>query len=499
MRKEQQLTCSRKLLVIASFLVCTEAASPQFPPAAPVVMVVNAQDVRSDVSRHPLGINVDYMTDRPSLFAPGARPLGAALQDLGVHYVRYPGGEKSQSSLWSTPPFEGPRPALSRTGPKEFWSSLRTYTKRDGKTLINPMDFDEFMTLCQQIDCVPDLVVNHNSYLGPKTSPDATVPSRNQLIETAAAWVHYANVTRHYDVRYWEIGNETYLSAYNGPRQNPSAYGVDVHAFSQAMKHEDPSIKVGLGGNTYEYFRDALKVAADDVDFLIVHSYPCCASYTAYQHTARFDGAAEPARKALADLTAAQRSHITMALTEVNALDFLPGRKDVNDLGHAMLLFEILAQYMTYDPDVEFEEVWNTRWIDNNKTSSPPSIFDVLDNTNHMNAIGIAMSLLGHGLLTKMVGVTMQQGDGLITGYATTDGATQMRVWVVNRDLRPRSLTVDLSAFVSKSSGETHIFTGNGFDDIHPEIHERNPVKIRRGRCTLSLPGASIVELTLSK
>ncbi len=497
--RRNNLNRSPYCIFVALLLSSCASALAQISSPTMTVMRVDTKHVLSDISRRPLGININYMTDRPSLFAPGARLLSDALKDMGVHYLRYPGGEKSQSYLWSTPPFKTSRPELSRTGPKEFWSSLRTYTKPDGKTLIDPMSFDEFMTLCRQIGCVPDIVVNHNSYLGPKTTSDARVPTRDQLIQTAAAWVQYANVVKHYGVHYWEVGNETYLNSYNGPRQGPTAYGADVHLFSQAMKHEDPTIKIGAGGDNYEYYRDMLKVAADDIDFLVIHTYPCCASYAAYQKTPRFDGAVEPARKALADLSPAQRAHLGMALTEVNALDFLPGHKDINDLGHAMLLFEILAQFMTYDPDVDFEEVWNTRWIDNNKTSSPPSIFDMLDNKNDLNATGLAMSLLGHGLLTKTIAVKMPQSDGLITGYATADGFGKVRAFIVNRDLYARDLTVQISAISASKGCSKRVFGGNGPDDIHPRVQEAAPLRMRQRAVTMSLPGVSITELTCSK
>ena len=235
------------------------------------------------------------------------------------------------------------------------------------------------------------------------------------------------------------------MKAYNGPRQEPTAYGKDVHDFAVAMKHEDPTIELGISGNTYEYYRDVLKVAADDVDFLVVHSYPCCASYEAYQHTLRFDSSVDPARKAIANLTPVQRKHIRKGTdggqcTRFSAL----GHKDVNDLGHALLLFEILAQYITYDPDIDFEEVWTTRWIDNNKTGIPPSIFDMLNNRNELNATGVAMALLNHGLLTKMVQVSIPSSDGMITGYATSNEAGKLNVFIVNRDLHSRRITLAL-------------------------------------------------------
>jgi alpha-N-arabinofuranosidase len=475
-------------------LLCSAQVTPPT-----TVLTVDSSKILSDVSRRPIGINLNFLTDRPSLFAPSARPLAGALEDLGVHYLRYPGGEKSQSYLWSTPPFESSKPALSRTGPNEFWSSQRVYTRPDGKTLIDPMGFDEFMTLCHSIGCIPDIVVNHNSYLGPKTSPDAAVPTRQQLIDTAAAWVHYSNIVKKYDVHYWEIGNETYMKAYNGPRQEPTAYGHDVHDYAVAMKHEDPTIKLGVSGNTYEYYRDALKVSADDVDFLVVHSYPCCASYEAYQRTPRFDGSVDPARKAIADLTPTQRNHMGMALTEVNALDFLPGRKDANDLGHALLLFEILAQYITYDPDVDFEEVWNTRWIDNNKIGVAPSIFDMLNNRNQLNATGVAMALLDHGLLTKMVEVSIPSGDGMITGYATSNTSGKLNIFIVNRDLHPRNLTLDLRSAQFSGAFHTLVFTGVGPNDLYPIFKAGFLGAFTNGKVSLLLPPVSMTEVSVSR
>lgn len=460
------------------------------------VVEVDPTIVLSDVSHRPLGINVNFLTDRPSLFAKDARPLVEALSALGVHYLRYPGGEKSQSYLWSVPPFTRSEPHLSRTGPKEFWSSNRVFTASDRTTLIDPMDFDEFMGLCRQLNCEPTLVVNHNSYLGPKTTGDAVVPTRQQLIDTAAAWVRYANVTKHYGVRSWEIGNETYLKAYNGPAQAPSDYGKDFLLFARAMKREDSSIKVGLSGDKYDYYRDALREAGDVVDYLVVHSYPCCASFQDYVSTPRFDQAVEPARKALSELTAQQRSRITLALTETDALDFLPGRKDVNDLWHAMLMFEILAQYMSFDPDVKYEEVWNTRWIENNDLTKAPSVFDVLDKSNNLNPTGLAMSLLGHGLLSKIIGVQVIQTKGnAIYGYASSGIGGPVTVYLVNRGLAPVSISLRMLHMGRVRTGKLLVLGGQGPEDLKPSITNGNAVVLHHGLGKLVLHGVSITQI----
>ena len=57
-----------------------------------------------------------------------------------------------------------------------------------------------------------------------------------QLLETAAAWVRYANRVKDYGVKYWEIGNESWLN--NEIWKNPIApatYAADLVTFIAAM------------------------------------------------------------------------------------------------------------------------------------------------------------------------------------------------------------------------------------------------------------------------
>ena len=65
----------------------------------------------------------------------------------------------------------------------------------------------------------------------------------------AAAWVAFANKTNHYNVKYWEVGNEEYGSYetdnHAGPH-DPFTYGSKSAAFIQQMRAVDPTIKVGV-------------------------------------------------------------------------------------------------------------------------------------------------------------------------------------------------------------------------------------------------------------
>jgi len=487
---------NRRWRVIAGVLIGSLASIA----AAQDVVRVDAADVQADVSRRPLGININYVTDRPSFQANGARPLVDALQEMGVHFLRYPGGEKADTYLWSEPPFDAPHPALSRTGPKDFWSTQRKFVAADGKTLIDPMNFDEFMQTCHTIQCVPDLVVNHDSYLEPPRTPESTAPTREQLLDSAAAWVRYANVTKHYGVRLWEIGNETYMDSYNAPKQAAAAYAADLQLFSRRMKAVDPGILIGANGGDYNYFHTLLARAGGDIDFLVVHAYPCCASYAAYQKATFFDQAVKPARQAIGELPADQRARLGIALTEMNALDFKHTWADHNDLGHSLLLFEMIGQFLWFDSDVSLVELWNTRWIDNDDPSKPASIFDALDSHNRLNPSGRVMAIWNSMLGSKIVKTYWPGGDGMVTAYATLDPAKgTLNVFVVNRDRKPRPMRLQLEHFQATNDAVVHQFSGSGPDDMQPVFRLLPSVRIAADVTTLELAPVSITAISLQQ
>ena len=117
----------------------------------------------------------------------------------------------------------------------------------------------------------------------------------------AAAWVRYANKTKHYGVRDWEIGEEVYLDgAIAGiPAIEPDGHPASQHtakgfadnalAYIKAMKAADPSIRIGIPiiatpeRNSPEYAWDVtvLKTLAPHVDFVDEHWYPLFAPASA--------------------------------------------------------------------------------------------------------------------------------------------------------------------------------------------------------------------------
>src|SRR5512133_691718 len=80
-----------------------------------LLVEINPDSVLSDVSHRPVGINLNYFMDGDR-FPDAPRTVTAALEEMGVKYLRYPGGDKSDLNLFSVPPYEKSQPTLARTG-----------------------------------------------------------------------------------------------------------------------------------------------------------------------------------------------------------------------------------------------------------------------------------------------------------------------------------------------------------------------------------------------
>ncbi|MHC4788800.1 MAG: alpha-L-arabinofuranosidase, partial [Planctomycetota bacterium] len=247
---------------------------------------VKADKVVRPTERRVIGINIDYLMDGEKLHAgPG---LEAALREMGVKCLRYPGGDKSDSFLWSVTPYDEPKPQFAYFS-RDRWPKGRFgMLTEDGKTFKRPpLDFDQFMELCRALGAEPIICCCYDSiYWG--TPEEGWAPTREQLLETAIEWVRYANVKKGYGVKYWEIGNESYLGGGGGP--TAEQYARDFVEFSRAMREVDPSILVGPNGpngpdavgatdreegRQVSWWKTLLEAGAEDVGFLAVHDYPC--------------------------------------------------------------------------------------------------------------------------------------------------------------------------------------------------------------------------------
>ncbi|MGW1809611.1 cellulose binding domain-containing protein [Streptomyces sp. NPDC002078] len=241
-------------------LAVTGAIAAVAPPAAAANSVSVSVDAALQLATVPttgVGVNIPvYDANMNSAATPGL------LSTAGINTVRYPGGSHSDVYHWQTGTADAGAYVAPNTG------------------------FDAFMGTVRAAGAQPIITANYGS-----GTP-----------QEAAAWVQYANVTKGYGVKYWEVGNEVYG---NGEYSNGDGWEYDTHSsksattyadnllqYISAMKAADPSIKIGAvlttpgywpdgivgPGDTMDWNHTVLSIAGSKIDFAIVHAYPTSTS-----------------------------------------------------------------------------------------------------------------------------------------------------------------------------------------------------------------------------
>jgi hypothetical protein len=295
----------RKPVVLASLILAAAgmsaaplaAAGPAAAAAPATVNVsVNANEGQGTIPATAYGLNSAVWDSQMNV--PQVQGL---LQQAGVKMLRYPGGSYGDIYNWQ-----------NNTAPGGF--------------VAPGTDFDSFMGTVKKIGAQPMIIANY----GTGTPAEA------------AAWVQYANITKGYGAKYWEIGNEIYGNGYYGAdweadnhaSKSPATYAANVLAYASAMKAVDPSIKIGavltLPGNwpdsvvgasdSSDWNKIVLAAAGSAIDFVIVHWYPNgTGAATALSEPEQLTGELAQLRQEINQYAGPNGPHISVAMTEVNS------------------------------------------------------------------------------------------------------------------------------------------------------------------------------------
>jgi alpha-N-arabinofuranosidase len=410
------------------------------------------------------GIDLNYIRDQDEN-RPGARPLDAALKDMGVRWLRFPGGEKSNYHLWSVPPYSKPDP-----------HSLGWY----GTVKGTRMDFDQYMKHVRAARAYPYVVVGYESEAH-------TGRTKAQWMADAVAWVRYAK-SRNYHVQHWEIGNENW-----NHHAAPEAIALVVKQFSAAMKAADPSIKVGASGNSDAWWSKFLPIAAPSLDFLTVSQYTGW-DWKTYDHFLGKPDLIETAEGAVRAIEkyapAADRSRLRVIVAETNTKDYANGGwPDDNDLGHALVTFATLGR-LAMQPRIQAAMVWTTRWM--NDDEAPSSPFYALGSSNQLMPTGRAIALWGQNAESAMI-----ETEGDDTFAASSDDARRISVWILNRETAPRTVHIVVDGGKAYLRALCRQFGGTAAADRRPSWNSRPGVEIKRNSWMQEVPPLSVTVFTL--
>jgi len=454
------------------------------------------------VERRIVGINVNYLCDgSASSHAP--RTVEQALREMGVAAIRFPGGDKSDNYLWSSPPWDAPHPAVAVSGSRLTPGGMREFVEQDRKTFRHrTLDFDDYAGMCRRLGAEPLVVVPYDCLHLPP-GPGVEPPSLEALVENAVEWVRYSNIRRKYGIRYWSVGNESYLVK---ERITARAYASHFSAFARAMKAVDPSILVGANGpnspdaqgkcdeangDSTPWWKAVLEECAGEVGYLDLHSYPCWKwrkydYWMGHEQSLPDDIAAGHA--AVARWAPAHAGRLRVAITESNSADWRSSQGDMlgwphlNDLGHALVMADMVGTALLL-PMVDILCLWNTRWVYDGRRGS---LWDALDPDNGLTPTGQVMAAWGNNLLDDMMAAS---ASGPLRAYASASSSrTRFSLFVVNKGAATAAVNISLAEGRTNLRGTVHTLTGNGPGDMAPRWLPSSPAFSASGRLIVELP-----------
>ncbi|MFT7622130.1 MAG: parallel beta-helix repeat protein [Myxococcota bacterium] len=253
------------------------------PTGEPVSIAVVPDQVLRTFGRQLQGNNAAVWLGKSYLLAPTA---AERIADAGVGLLRWPGGSTSDKYFWNgvVPPYAEAQGWGNTSG---SWAP----------------DTADFLTLAQQVDAEPVLVVNHGYAQYDTTVDDGTLGT---AVALAADWVEYCNSPNDgsnpgggvdwaaqrasdgheepFGVRHWEVGNEVYGSWTVGYDPTGVLYAQRFNAFADAMKDVDPTIKIGIVGHVDPGETNGAAATwmaavlthpgtAERIDFIDIHEY----------------------------------------------------------------------------------------------------------------------------------------------------------------------------------------------------------------------------------
>lgn len=429
-----------------------------------VPVTIFPDSVLNDVSNHPVGINLDYFTDDDKYLKP-TRRTADALKAMGVKYLRYPGGNKSDFYFFSKPPYEKSEPTLARTGPDATGGRGKMF--HDFKEFkFDVLDFDEFISLCREIGAEPVVVVAADEYL--VDYPVGNLSStRKQLLDHAVEWVRYSNIKKNYHVKYWLIGNESW-----GPENKNSTseiYANDVVDFSKAMKAVDPSIHIVPNGNSDQFWKSVLTIGARYIDDICISNYPVYnyqAGFATYRDTIQnLMGPVQTALKAIDKYASIEdQKKLKLIIAEYGPFDWGKKWPFINNMGYNLANFEITGDQLL-EPRIEFSCFWNTRWIDNDSIEN--SLYDALDKNGNFNANGLGLMIWGNFLGDKMV-KTSSPSINVRTFSSFIPKEKRLYVYLMNTADKPKEIKLKIQGYAAKTINQVWELVGTGPDDTKP-------------------------------
>ena len=464
----------KKVITLLLSALCTGSFAQD---KNPVTIRLYPDSIANDISKFPLGINLDYFMDDDQYLKPQIRTADA-LKNLGVKYLRYPGGNKSDCYLFSKPPYDKSDPHLARTGRRAVGGRNAALNESCTDFKNDVLDFDEFIAMCREVGAEPVVTVAADEY-GRKYPEGSTWSTRAELLENAVEWVRYSNIKKGYAVKYWMLANETWVT-----EKNPYNYANDVIDFAKAMKAVDSSIMIIPNGNMPHMWEAIFTTCREHIDAICTSNYPINITDTVYTETFYPVGVAVDAIKKYGHLTG--KKDLKIIVAEFGPYNWGKDKEYsfINNQYNNLINFEMTGEQLM-EPYIEFSCFWNTRWIDDH--NGRENGYDALDKNGNLHANGYGLKIWGDYHGDKMV-KNFSTSDSIKAFASLHSGENRLFVYLYNRTDRRHEVKVDIPGYSVKQSFQVCELAGK-------DLNDQNPAWVtlkKKISGTQKLPGATI-------
>ncbi|MEM8677103.1 MAG: hypothetical protein AAGF83_25100 [Cyanobacteria bacterium P01_G01_bin.67] len=427
----------RRLFGFFSIFICALVLIIVALPASgtAVNLTVDVAEITADVSNQPLGIGLNFIGDRPNI----SEPLGK----IKAGTLRF-----ATSEYYLFDPSEPNKPKVSIQDPK-LWQ-VDSFAKPDG-TWWDKLSFDDFMALCHSTNAEPFIVVGIDAIAYTGNAPHA---SPEEVLASAVAWVKYANLVKGYQIKYWEIGNESNLNQSALVHWTPEKYAQTVVQFSRAMKAVDPTIKIGANGmrirKNEDWWGQVMPIINDDVDYLVTHQYSWLESYQEWRDSEfGYDYNLKDAIEAINSFN----PNLRLNVTENSAANL--GFTHSNNTWKMLHNFEMQGGTLSFN-QVDYVHFWTSRWLEADPYAADNSAFD--DNYQ-LTPMGYSLKVWNTFLKQKLVFST--KAVGTVRSWASYDPEDDsLNIFVLNKDQARQKASISLNNYTPKSRNERWLLRG---------------------------------------
>jgi alpha-L-arabinofuranosidase len=423
------------------------------------VITIDTSVRTKQISKNSAGVVSCWLLDS-DIERPRKTSFTNAMKDMGVKYIRFPYGHLADNYLWDADDDWGntltPKIASSSQAPANWdWA-----VNQSSGEFIKDMDFDEYISICNNVDAEPMVVVNILSY------KYKNGPTYEKLKETAVEWVRYANITKGYNVKRWAIGNEV---DHHSDLISQEEYKALYTDFATAMKKVDPDIWIGPGllGNWHAAM---LAHDPDNIDFICVHNY----LYKYDWRNLGYEGWKNTSDILVNNVEECQNAvnnslipDTEIHVTEMNSRPW-KDNSDSDDLFRALVYSEMVLNATSFE-DVKATYVWNTHGPWNGPEENSP--YNILDLDNNREPRGDVIKIINENILDYFVEVP--RVNGFVRTYANVDELNEnLNVFLINKNDTTETVYIKTSEFKLQPNYTIKTYSGNDPEDISPKYSE---------------------------